>query len=72
VLDQKKVSSLVRVRACEVAYLLPNQLVVNQRDNACKEAGLLVRLDPAQPDKITPLSKLGLLAEHPALSPIAP
>jgi hypothetical protein len=72
VLDPKKAVSLVRVRACELAYLLPNQLAINQRDNACEQPGVIVRFDPSKPDKLTPLTKLGLGAEHPVLSPSAP
>jgi hypothetical protein len=72
VLDPKKVVSLVRVRACEIGFLTQSQLVVNQRDNVCEEPGVLVRFDASKPDKLTPLTKLGLGAEHPVLSPTAP
>ena len=72
VLDPKKVVSLVRVRSCEIAFLSQTQLVINQRDNTCQQPGVIVRFDPSKPDKLTPLTKLGLGAEHPVLSPTAP
>jgi len=72
VLKPKTAKAFLQVRACEVAYLTPTELVVNQRDNTCGQAGVLARLDVSKPDRLTPLSSLGLGAEHPVLSPTPP
>jgi hypothetical protein len=68
-----KAKALVRVAACEVAWRPSGLLAIVQRDaQTCSQQGVIARIDPRKPAQITPLTKIGLGAENPSWTLVAP
>jgi len=58
--------SLTRIRSCELAWAIEGfSLAIVQRDNSCRQAGGVARIDPDKPSELFPLTNAKLGAENP-------